>query len=128
MKKYIYSGILLGTIIALVGYNANSVIEDKAKESKTEIITNEVMIKNQTLPSDSKLPKVLNQEQKKEHYKEYTKIVKQINALDGTNHLELSPIEEFADEDWVEPAKFRETAYDRAHWEFTSSAYGGDLE
>ncbi|GEK30453.1 hypothetical protein KZO01_07620 [Kurthia zopfii] len=65
MKKYIYSGILLGTIIALVGYNTNSVIEDKAKESKTEFITNEVMINNQTLPSDSKLPKVLNQEQKK---------------------------------------------------------------
>ncbi|SES35830.1 hypothetical protein SAMN05518872_108254 [Psychrobacillus sp. OK032] len=133
LKKYIYTGILLGTIV-LAGCSANEETEEQvqAKEEKMEDVTNGQAVEVETLPDTDKeevvsvTPLDLTQEQKEDYHKQYVEIVKEINAKEGTNHLEVNPIDEFKSEDWVEPEKFRQIAEDRATWEFTSKVFGGD--
>ncbi|WP_181444598.1 hypothetical protein [Bacillus sp. 03113] len=127
MKKYLYTGILLGTIV-LAGCSAN----EESKEQVTEDITNGQAVEVETLPNTDKKevvsvnPLELTQEQKEDYHKQYVEIVEEINAEEGTNHLEVVPINKFKPEDWVEPEKFRQLAVNRATWEFTSKAFGGD--
>ncbi|MEH7238085.1 hypothetical protein [Bacillus sp. JJ1562] len=120
MKKYLYAGILLGTIM-LAGCSANEEVEEQlqAKEVETLPDTNKEEVVSVT-------PLDLTQEQKEDYYKQYVEIVKEINAKEGTNHLEVVHIDEFKPEDWVEPEQFRQLAEDRATWEFTSKVFGGD--
>lgn len=128
LKKYLYTGILLGTIV-LAGCSAN----EESKEQVMEGITNGQAKEFETLPDNDKeevvsvTPLELTQEQKEDYYKQYIEIVKEINAEEGIIHLEVVPINEFKPEDWVEPEKFKQSAVERAHWEFTSNAFGGDL-
>ena len=122
LKKYIYTGILLGTIM-LAGCSANEETEEQVqvKEENLENVTN-----GQAVEVVSMTPLDLTQEQKEDYYKQYVEIVKEINAEEGKNHLEVGPIDKFKPEDWVEPEIFRQIAEDRATWEFTSKAFGGD--
>lgn len=131
LKKYIFMGILLGTIV-LAGCSANEETEEQAKKEKMEDVTNGQVVEVETLPDTDKeevvsvTPLDLTQEQKEDYHRQYVEIVKEINANEDTNHLEVSPIDEFKSEDWVEPEKFRQIAEDRATWEFTSKVFGGD--
>jgi hypothetical protein len=118
LKKYIFMGIFLGTIV-LAGCSANEETEGQAVEVETLPDTDKEEVVSVT-------PLDLTQEQKEDYHKQYVEIVKEINAKEGTNHLEVSPIDGFKSEDWVEPEKFRQMAEDRATWEFTSKAFGGD--
>ena len=133
LRKYLCTGILLGTIV-LAGCSANEETEEQvqAKEEKMEDVTNGQAVEVETLPDTDKEEVIsvtlldLTQEQKEDYHKQYVEIVKEINVKEGTNHLEVNPIDEFKSEDWVEPEKFRQIAEDRATWEFTSKAFDGD--
>lgn len=122
-----YAGILLGVIV-LAGCSVNGALE----EQEMEVVNNGQAVEVETLPNIDKdevvsvTPLKLTEEQKEDYYKQYVEIVGEINAEEGTNHLEVVPIDEFKPEDWVEPEKFRQLAADRAHLEFTSKAFGGD--
>lgn len=63
-------------------------------------------------------PLELTQEQKEDYHKQYVEIVEEINAEEGTNYMEVDPIDEFKPEDWVEPEKFRQLAIVRAYMKF----------
>lgn len=120
LKKYIYTGILLGTIV-LAGCSAN----EDSKEQVMEDTTNEQTVEVEILPDNDKeevsvTPLVLTQEQKEEYYKQYVEIIEKINAEGGINHLEVVPINEFKPEDWVDPETFIQLAIERANAEFTS--------
>ncbi|PLR95784.1 hypothetical protein [Bacillus sp. T33-2] len=131
MKKYLYSGILLG-IIVLAGCSANEQTEEQVnvKEVKTEDATNIQEGKVQPLADSgkemvSKPVLKLTQEQKEDYYKQYAKIIEQVNLEYSDTQLELVPLNEFKEEEWVEPDEFRRIASDMATMEFTSS-FGGD--
>ena len=119
LKKYMYVGVLFGAIV-LAGCNVN----EESEEQVTEDITNGQAVEVETLPDADKeevvsvAPLELTQEQKEDYHKQYVEIVEEINAVEGTNYLEVEPIDEFKPEDWVEPEKFRQLAEDRATWEF----------
>ncbi|MBS4203518.1 hypothetical protein [Lederbergia citrea] len=127
MKKYMCVGILIGAIV-LAGCSVNEESEKKV----TEDITNAQEVEVGGLSDTNKekvvsvTPLELTQEQKEEYHKQYVEIVEKINREEGTNQLEVVPIDEFRTEDLVDPKKFRQLAVDRAHWEFTSTVFGGD--
>lgn len=128
MKKYLYIGILFGTIV-LSGWSVN----EESKEQMTEDIANRQVIEVETLPDSDKEevvsanPLELTQEQKEDYHKQYVEIIEEINAGEDTNHLEVEPIDKFKPEDWVKPEEFRQLALVRSTMEFTSKAFGGDL-
>ena len=94
------------------------------KYKVTEDITNGQAVEVETLPDTDKeevvsvAPLELTQEQKEDYHKQYVEIVKEINAEEGTNYLEVEPIVEFKPEDWVEPEKFKKLAIERAYMKF----------
>ncbi|RST76408.1 hypothetical protein D4T97_006475 [Siminovitchia acidinfaciens] len=133
MKKYMYLGVILGAI-ALAGCSVNKESEEQVqvKEELVEDATNRQAVEVETLPDADKeeavpvTPLELTQELKEDYHKQYVEIVKEINAEEGTNHLEVVPIDEFKPKDWVVPEKFRQLAIERATMEFTSKVFGGD--
>ncbi|MEB2298009.1 hypothetical protein LAV72_00010 [Lysinibacillus xylanilyticus] len=127
LKKYMCVGILIGAI-ALAGCSVNEESEKKVTEGMTDGQAVEVGALSDTNKEKvvSVTPLELTQEQKEKYHKQYVEIVEKINAEEGTNQLEVVPIDEFKTEDWIEPEKFRQLAVYRAHWEFTSKVFGGD--
>lgn len=124
MKKYFYTGILLGTIV-LAGCSAN----EESKEQVMEDINGQAVEVETLSGTDNEevvslTPLELTQEQKKDYYKQYVEIVEEINAEEGKNHLEVVPMDQV--KDWVEPEEFRQLAVDRATSNFTSKKFGGD--
>ena len=88
LKKYFYVIILLGALI-LLGRTDNEV--------DTKEITDEV----------SPIPLNLTQEQKEDYHKQYFKIVEDLKAEYQFSDMVLVPLDEFLEEDWVEPEEFR---------------------
>lgn len=63
----------------------------------------------------------LTQEQKEEYHKQYIDIVEEVMETHPGTILEVVPLNEFAEEDWVEPKEFRKLAIKRANMVFTES-------
>ncbi|OIK12740.1 hypothetical protein [Bacillus sp. MUM 13] len=125
MKNYFYTGILIGACM-LAGCSTNAAkksAEDMTNGQSTEAMNIPAANKERVL---SIITLKLTPEQKENYYKKYGEIVENINAEEGTNHLELVPINEFQPQDWIEPEEFRKIAADRATWQFTSESFGGD--
>ncbi|MEI3607303.1 hypothetical protein SPD48_16610 [Pseudogracilibacillus sp. SE30717A] len=126
-KKYICVGVLLGATV-LAGCSANK----EMKEQVTKDVNNGEKEEVSTLSNSENLdvvlvaPLKLTQEQKEDYHNQYVDIVNEINDGDSINHLEVLPLDEFKQEDWIEPEEFRKLAVDRASWEFTSEVFGGD--
>ncbi|MFD0050033.1 hypothetical protein ACFVHQ_11950 [Actinomycetes bacterium NPDC127524] len=125
-EVFFCTGILIG-VIMLAGCSTNA-----AKESLTEEMTKGHSTDAMIMPAANKervlsiITLKLTPEQKENYYKKYGEIVENINAEEGTNHLELVPINEFQPQDWIEPEEFRIIAAGRATWQFTSESFGGD--
>ncbi|ALC85262.1 hypothetical protein AM499_05100 [Bacillus sp. FJAT-22090] len=91
MKKYLYAGILLGTII-LAGCNENEETE-KQGEIEKEVLAVEVYNSGKNIVYAA-VPK-LTQEQKEENYKRKVQIVKEVNQTKLGIGLGVPPIEQF---------------------------------
>lgn len=124
MKKYLYAGILLGTVV-LAACSANKEIEGQVSQKGTEDLTDgqTVAIKSLSNATDkekakSKTPLKLTQEQKEDYHKQYAKIIERVNTEYPDANLELVSLNEFKEEDWVEPEEFRQIAIDRTKLEF----------
>lgn len=101
MKKFLYAGVLIGTIF-LTACNAN----DETQEQLTESMIMDIKdVPEATL--------VLTEEQKQDYYEQYVEIIKEVN-LEYGGELELSSFEEFTENEewWVEPEDLREIATD----------------
>lgn len=114
LKKHLYIGVLLGGIV-LAGCSGN----EESEEQVTKDVTNGQAVKVETSPDAEKVvsvtPLELTQEQREDYHKQYVEIVTKINAKEGTNHLEVVPIDEFNPEDWVEVKEFEKMVEDRAN-------------
>ena len=59
----------------------------------------------------------LSQQEKEELYQQYIEILEEVKATvtwgDGLEGIEVSPIDEFEEEDWVSPEVFRQRAIER---------------
>ncbi|MCM3711108.1 hypothetical protein [Sporosarcina luteola] len=132
MNKYICVGILIG-VIALAGCSVNGQSEGQAqvKEKTTEDKTNGQVVDVENSPDRVKgevvlvVPLELTQQQKKEYYKQYEEIIKEVNS-EYDKDLKLSPLEEFKSEEWVTTEDFEQIAIDMATMEFTTVVFGGD--
>lgn len=119
LKKYLYAGILLGTVV-LAGCNVNNETERQVKEEIKKDLADgqvvEVEAVSDTVKGEkmSVTPLDLTQEQKENYYKEYVAIIKKANSEYGAN-LEIKPINEFHDEYWIEVKDFEKMAKDRAN-------------
>lgn len=131
MKKCLYAGILLGAVV-LAGCSVNEETKGQVNEEMTEGLTDGQTVEVEPLSDTNKgevvsgTPLKLTQEEKEAYHKQYVEIVEQVVAEHPGTEMEVVPLDEFADEDWVEPEVFRQIAVDRATWEFTSKAFGGD--
>ena len=131
MKKYLYAGILLGAVV-LAGCSVNEESEGRVNEEMTEGLTDGQTVEVESLSDTDKEEVVLEallqlpQEEREAYYKQYVEIVEEVNAEHSNADLEVVPLNEFAEEDWVEPEKFRQLAIERANLEFTSKVFGGD--
>ena len=93
MKKYFYISILLGAF-ALSGC-----IDDKNENQE---------VAEEAAP----IPLNLAQEQKEQYYNQYLKIVEDLSVEYPSVIMELVPLDEFLDDDWVEPKEFEEQIVD----------------
>ncbi|MED4402051.1 hypothetical protein [Metabacillus fastidiosus] len=122
MKKYLYAGILVGTIV-LAGCNVNEATQKQEKEELTKGSTGSQTVGDKSLSIAPKEEKLVNhleltQEQKEDYYKQYQQIVNEINSREPKSTLELVPFEGFKSEDFIEPAEFKKFAIERSNWEF----------
>ena len=116
LKKYLYTGALLGSII-LAGCSANEETEGQVNEETTEGLTDGQTVEVDALSDTDKgevvvsvTPLDLSQEQKEGYHKQYFEIVEDLKAdykIPDSN-MDLVPLDEFLEEDWVEPEEFRE--------------------
>lgn len=95
VKKISYVAILLVTII-LTGCSASEETEVKHLSD-----TDKDVVKKS-------IPLQLTQEQKEEYYKQYKEIVAEANGRKIGIGLEVTPIEGFKPEDWVEPKEYKQ--------------------
>ena len=116
----------------LAGCNANEESgEPKNEETAKDFIDGQTVEVDPLSDADkeklaSVTPLQLTQEEKETYYKQYIKIVEEVNKEHNAD-LEVVPLNEFAEEDWIEPEVFRLRAIDRSYWRFTSESFGGDL-
>ncbi|CAH0344939.1 hypothetical protein [Bacillus sp. CECT 9360] len=133
LKKYLYIGILLGTIV-LAGCSVNEETEGQVNEETSEGLTDGQTVEDEHLSDTDKgkvvmpaIPLVdLTQEQKEYYHKQYAAIIEDVNSEYATD-LELDPIDKFHEDWWVEVEDFRQIASDMATKEFTSVNFGGDV-
>lgn len=116
MKKYLYTGILLGTVM-LAGCDENEETE-KQGEVEKEVLADEQTVVVDTiskLDNDivvSATPLKLTQEQKEEYHMQYVKIVNDVNQKKLGIGIGVPPIEQFQFEDWKEPKAYEEMIQD----------------
>ncbi|MGG3806042.1 hypothetical protein [Metabacillus fastidiosus] len=124
MKKYLYVGILLGTVM-LAGCKVNEETEKQVKEEKVEIPTIKQRVEDEPLADTDKSevkPKAslkLTEEQKEDYYKEYVILKDNIVAKYEGFGVDVVPMNEFLPEDWVEPEEFEKILIDRANTKIT---------
>ncbi|WP_052343762.1 hypothetical protein [Bacillus massiliigorillae] len=98
MKRYVYTGILLGTL-ALTGCS----VEEEATFSNVEEVGG---IKHEKDKEQNKVIE-LTQEQKVAYYKQYKEIVDQVMQKKLGISMSVPPMNEF--KDWVEPKEYKKT-------------------
>jgi hypothetical protein len=123
LKKYLYIGILLVTIV-LAGCSANEETEGQINEETSEGLTDGQTVEVEHLSDRNKgkavfpaTPLDLTQEQKEDYHKQYAAIIEDVNSEYDAD-LELEPIDKFLTEDWVAVEEFRQIAIDRTNLEF----------
>ncbi|MBK3495086.1 hypothetical protein JFL43_09495 [Viridibacillus sp. YIM B01967] len=110
MKKYLYAGILLGTVM-LAGCNENEETE-KQGEVETAVLVDEQTVEVEPISNsdknkvDSATPLKLTKEQKADYHKQYVKIVEEVNQRKLGMGLGVPPIEQFQSKDWEEPKAY----------------------
>ncbi|SER97447.1 hypothetical protein SAMN05518872_1033 [Psychrobacillus sp. OK032] len=117
LKKYLYTGILLGTII-LAGCSSNEETEGQVNKEMTKGLTDGQTIEVDTISNTdnnivvSATPLKLTQEQKEEYHMQYVKIVNEVNQKKFGLGIGVPPIENFKEEDWKEPKAYEEMIQD----------------
>ncbi|MBE1553241.1 hypothetical protein [Sporosarcina limicola] len=113
MKRYLYTGVLLGTII-LAGCSANEETEEQVNKETTEGLTDGQTVEVEALSDTDKrevvvsvTPLDLTQEQKEDYHKQYFEIVEDLKAEYQFSDMTLVPLDEFLKVDWVEPEEFK---------------------
>jgi len=127
LKKYVYTGFLLGTII-LAGCNEIEETKEQAIEEPTKPMAAgqniEIEYLSDTDKEDSTVvassPLDLTQEQKENYYKEYVTLIELANSKYNEN-MEIERIDNFNDEDWIEVEAFEKMLEDRANAKFVVS-------
>lgn len=116
LKKYLYTGILLGTFVL-----AGCVNEEPESEETAESLADGQTTEIKRLSDTEKVKEVvaptpinLTQDQKENYYKEYVATVEKVNAEFGVD-FKMEPITEFLDEYWVEVEDFEEMVKERAN-------------
>ena len=121
-----YTGVLLGAIV-LAGCSANDESIDQVQVKEEKIIedaTNGQAVEGKASPDTDKeevvsvTPLDLTQEQKEAYHKQYVEIIEEVNAEYPDADLGILPLNEFGEEDWVQPEEFRQIAIDRTQLEF----------
>lgn len=113
LKKYFYVSILLGAF-ALSGCTDNKEVteESLAEQSKA----NNNVVNTAKTKEVAPIPLNLSQEQKEEYYQNYVAIIEKVNAISEEDFtLELEPITDFLNEDWIEVDQFEKLAKERAN-------------
>jgi len=116
VKKYLYAGILFGTIM-LAGCSENEETE-KQGEVEKEVLADEQTVEVDPISNsdknivDSAIPLKLTQERKEEYHKRYVEIVEEVNQKKLGIGLGVPPIEQFQLEDWKEPKAYEEMIQD----------------
>jgi hypothetical protein len=119
LKKYLYAGILLGTVV-LAGCNVNDETERQVKEEIKKDLADGQVVEGEAVSDTVKgeemsvTPLDLTQEQKESYYKEYVTVIEKVNSEYDAN-LKIEPIDEFTDEYWIEVKDFEKMAKDRAN-------------
>lgn len=113
LKRYLYTGVLLGTII-LAGCSANEETEEQVNKETTEGLTDGQTVEVEALSDTDKrevvvsvTPLDLTQEQKEDYHKQYFEIVEDLKAEYQFSDMTLVPLDEFLKVDWVEPEEFK---------------------
>ncbi|MEY9977447.1 hypothetical protein [Lysinibacillus sp. RC79] len=106
MKKYLYAGILLGTIV-LTGCSGNEEIKGQLKEEITEGFSEGQAVEIESL-SNKAFKLELTQEKKEELYNQYVEIVAEVSALYPNEGIFIEPLNKFKDEYFMEPEDYRE--------------------
>lgn len=119
LKKYLFAGILLGTIVL-----AGCINEAEDGES-SEDLTDGQTVENEKSSDIDKVvvaatPLDLTQEQKEKYYKEYISIVEKVNTEYNADFV-IEPITKFLDEYWVEVKDFEEMLKERINVSFIVS-------
>jgi PBP1b-binding outer membrane lipoprotein LpoB len=96
LKKYFYVSILLGAF-ALSGCS-----DEKAG--------NKEFTEKSLATEQSTAPILLNltQEQKENYYNQYLEVLEEISVEYPSANMELTPLDEYLDEHWIEPEELRE--------------------
>jgi hypothetical protein len=124
LKKYLYAGILLGTVL-LAACSVNEETEGQVKEEMTEVVADGQTVEVEPLSDTDKgevasaAPLELTQKQKEDYYKQYVELAAQVTAENPGTNLSVVPIDEF--KDWVEPEEFKKRLIDRANLKFVDS-------
>lgn len=111
VKKYLYAGILLGTVM-LAGCSENGKTERPGEVEKD--IAHEQTVEVESISNsdknilDSATPLKLTQEQKEEYHKRYVKIMNEVNQKKLGIGIGVPPIENFKEEDWKKPKAYEE--------------------
>lgn len=115
MKKFLYVGVLVGTLM-LAGCNKNEETEKKGEVDK-EVLADEQTVEVESISNanknivESTIPLKLTPEQKEEYHMQYVKIMKEVNQKKLGIGIGVQPIENFKEEDWNEPKAFEEMVH-----------------
>jgi hypothetical protein len=117
VKKYLYAGILFGTVM-LAACNENEESEGQVKEEMTEVLADGQTVVGEPV-SDTDIGEEfeiveevsaasleLTQEQKEDYYKQYVEIIEKAMEKKTGLSTEIGPIEGFKESDWKEPQAF----------------------
>lgn len=120
LKKYLFAGILLGTIVLAGGIN-----EETENAKPSESFTDGQPVENEKLSDTDKVvvaptPLDLTQEQKEKYYMEYISILENVNAEHNEDFV-MEPITKFLDEYWVEVKDFEKMLKERIDVSFIVS-------
>ncbi|MCP1356226.1 hypothetical protein [Aneurinibacillus migulanus] len=111
LRKYLYVGILLGTIV-LAGGSVNEETEGLVKEEMKGGLTDGQAIEVDSLSDTDKgeggsvASLELTQKEKEDYYKQYIEIVEQVMQKKIGINIKVPPMEQFQSKDWIEPKAY----------------------
>lgn len=110
MKKYLYAGIILGTIVL-----AGCVKEKTEGPPVGQAVEAEPLSVVDTHEAEAPAPLKLAHDQQEAYYKQYAAIIDEINATAPNTGISIEPIEKFENEDFMPIEDFKATAISRAN-------------